>query len=107
MFFSPQPGDHTIGSGGQKFGRRCYFQNHAHNEEAEGRPQVTLVSRNARFAHEGHLRVTLVSQSGYFAHEGRLRVTFVSQNACFAHEGHLRVTLVSQSGYFAHEGLGT
>ena len=92
MYFSPQPGDHThtIGSGGQKFGRRCYFQNHAHNEEAEGRPQVTLVSRNARFAHEG-----------------RLRVTLVSRNARFAHEGRLRVTLVSQSGYFAHEGLGT
>ena len=90
MHFSPQPGDHTIGSGGQKFGRRCYFQNHAHNEESEGRPQVTLVSQNACFAHEGHLRVTLVSR-----------------NARFAHEGHLRVTLVSQSGYFAHEGLGT
>ena len=90
MYFSPQPGDHTIGSGGQKFGRRCYFQNHAHNEEAEGRLRVTLVSRNA-----------------CFAHEGRLRVTLVSRNACFAHEGHLRVTLVSQSGYFAHEGLGT
>ena len=90
MFFSPQPGDHTIGSGGQTFGRRCYFQNHAHNEEAEGRPQVTLVSRNARFAHEGCPRVTLVSR-----------------NARFAHEGRLRVTLVSQSGYFAHEGLGT
>lgn len=70
MHFSPQPGDHTIGSGGQKFGRHCYFQNHAHNEESEGRPRVTLVSRNAWFAHEGHLRVTLVSQSGYFAHEG-------------------------------------
>lgn len=70
MHFSPQPGDHTIGSGGQKFGRRCYFQNHAHNEEAEGRPRVTLVSRNACFAHEGHPRVTLVSPSGYFAHEG-------------------------------------
>ncbi len=53
MHFSPQPGDHTIGSGGQKFGRRCYFQNHAHNEESEGRPQVTLVSQNACFAHEG------------------------------------------------------
>ena len=52
MHFSPQPGDHTIGSGGQKFGRRCYFQNHAHNEESEGRLQVTLVSRNACFAHE-------------------------------------------------------
>ena len=70
MYFSPQPGDHTIGSGGQKFGRRCYFQNHAHNEEAEGRLRVSLVSRNARFAHEGRLRVTLVSPSGYFAHEG-------------------------------------
>ena len=70
MYFSPKPGDHTIGSGGQKLGRRCYFQNHAHNEEAEGRLRVTLVSRNACFAHEGHLRVTLVSQSGYFAHEG-------------------------------------
>ena len=90
MYFSPQPGDHTIGSGGQKFGRRCYFQNHAHNEEAEGRPQVTLVSRNARFAHEG-----------------RLRVSLVSRNARFAHEGCLRVSLVSQSGYFAHEGPGT
>ena len=90
MYFSPQPGDHTIGSGGQKFGRRCYFQNHAHNEESEGRPQVTLVSRNACFAHEGRPRVSLVSQS-----------------ACFAHEGHLRVTLVSQSACFAHEGLGT
>ena len=56
MHFSPQPG--------------AYFQNHAHNEEAEGRPQVTLVSRNARFAHEGRPRVSLVSQSGYFAHEG-------------------------------------
>ena len=90
MHFSPQPGDHTIGSGGQKFGRRCYFQNHAHNEESEGRPRVSLVSRNARFAHEGRPRVSLVSQS-----------------ACFAHEGHLRVSLVSPSGYFAHEGLGT
>ena len=86
MYFSPQPGDHTIGSGGQKFGRRCYFQNHAHNEEAEGRLRVTLVSRNARFAHEGHL---------------------VSRNARFAHEGRPRVSLVSPSGYFAHEGLGT
>ena len=57
MYFSPQPGDHTIGSGGQKFGRRCYFQNHAHNEESEGRPRVSLVSRNACFAHEGRLRV--------------------------------------------------
>mgnify|MGYP004477094215 FL=1 len=90
MYFSPQPGDHTIGSGGQKFGRRCYFQNHAHNEESEGRLRVTLVSRNA-----------------CFAHKGRLRVTLVSRNACFAHEGHLRVTLVSPSGYFAHDGLGT
>ena len=90
MYFSPQPGDHTIGSGGQKFGRRCYFQNHAHNEESEGRPQVSLVSRNA-----------------CFAHEGRPRVSLVSRNACFAHEGRLRVTLVSPSGYFAHEGLGT
>lgn len=90
MYFSPQPGDHTIGSGGQKFGRRCYFQNHAHNEEAEGRLRVTLVSRNACFAHEGHLRVTLVSR-----------------NARFAHEGRPRVSLVSPSGYFAHEGLGT
>ena len=53
MHFSPQPGDHTIGSGGQKFGRRCYFQNHAHNEESEGRPQVTLVSPSGYFAHEG------------------------------------------------------
>jgi hypothetical protein len=53
MYFSPQPGDHTIGSGGQKFGRHCYFQNHAHNEESEGRPRVTLVSRNGYFAHEG------------------------------------------------------
>lgn len=70
MYFSPQPGDHTIGSGGQKFGRRCYFQNHEHNEESEGRPRVSLVSRNACFAHEGRLRVTLVSPSGYFAHEG-------------------------------------
>ena len=70
MYFSPQPGDHTIGSGGQKFGRRCYFQNHAHNEESEGHLRVTLVSQSACFAHEGHLRVTLVSQSGYFAHEG-------------------------------------
>ena len=70
MYFSPQPGDHTIGSGGQKFGRRCYFQNHAHNEESECRLRVTLVSRNACFAHEGRLRVTLVSPSGYFAHEG-------------------------------------
>ena len=86
MYFSPHPGDHTIGSGGQKFGRRCYFQNHAHNEESEGRLRVTLVSRNACFAHEGRLRVTLVSQSGYFAHEGRLLVTLVSQSACFAHE---------------------
>ncbi len=76
MYFSPQPA--------------AYFQNHAHNEEAEGR-----------------LRVTLVSQSACFAHEGRLRVSLVSRNACFAHEGRLRVTLVSQSGYFAHEGLGT
>ena len=90
MYFSPKPGDHTIGSGGQKFGRRCYFQNHAHNEESEGR-----------------LRVTLVSQNACFAHEGRLRVTLVSRNARFAHEGRLRVTLVSPSGYFAHEGLGT
>ena len=90
MYFSPQPGDHTIGSGGQKFGRRCYFQNHAHNEEAEGRPQVTLVSRNARFVHEG-----------------RSRVSLVSRNARCAHEGCLRVSLVSQSGYFAHEGPGT
>ncbi len=39
MYFSPQPA--------------AYFQNHAHNEEAEGR-----------------LRVSLVSPSGYFAHEG-------------------------------------
>ena len=38
MYFSPKPGDHTIGSDSQKLGRRCYFQNHAHNEEAEGRP---------------------------------------------------------------------
>ena len=90
MYFSPQPGDHTIGSSGQKFGRRCYFQNHAHNEESEGRPQVTLVS-----------------QSACFAHEGRPRVSLVSRNARFAHEGRLRVTLVSPSGYFAHEGLGT
>ena len=90
MYFSPKPGDHTIGSGGQKLGRRCYFQNHVHNEESEGRPRVTLVSRNARFAHEG-----------------RQRVSFVSRNARFAHEGRLRVSLVSQSGYFAHEGLGT
>lgn len=52
MHFSPQPGDHTIGSGGQKFGRRCYFQNHAHNEEAEGHLRVTLVSQSACFAHE-------------------------------------------------------
>ena len=90
MYFSPKPGDHTIGSDGQKLGRRCYFQNHAHNEESEGRLRVTFVSRNA-----------------CFAHEGRLRVALVSRNVCFAHEGHLRVTLVSQSGYFAHEGLGT
>ena len=90
MYFSPQPGDHTIGSGGQKFGRCCYFQNHAHNEESEGRLRVMFVSRNARFAHEG-----------------RLWVSLVSRNARFAHEGRLRVTLVSQSGYFAHEGLGT
>ena len=90
MYFSPQPGDHTIGSGGQKFGRRCYFQNHAHNEESEGRLRVSLVSRNA-----------------CFAHEGRPRVTLVSRNARFAHEGRLRITLVSPSGYFAHEGLGT
>jgi len=87
MYFSPQPGDHTIGSGGQKFGRRCYFQNHAHNEEAEGRLRVTLVSRNACFAHEGRPRVSLVSRNACFAHEGRLRVTLVSQSACFAHEG--------------------
>ena len=103
MYFSPQPGDHTIGSGGQKFGRRCYFQNHAHNEEAEGRLRVTLVSRNARFAHEGRPRVTLVSRNARFAHEGHL----VSRNARFAHEGRPRVSLVSPSGYFAHEGLGT
>ena len=90
MYFSPQPGDHTIGSGGQKFGRCCYFQNHAHNEESEGRLRVTLVSRNARFVHEG-----------------RSRVSLVSRNARFAHEGRLRVSLVSQSGYFAHEGPGT
>lgn len=103
MYFSPQPGDHTIGSGGQKFGRRCYFQNHAHNEEAEGRLRVTLVSRNACFAHEGRPRVTLVSRNARFAHEGHL----VSRNARFAHEGRPRVSLVSPSGYFAHEGLGT
>ena len=103
MYFSPQPGDHTIGSGGQKFGRRCYFQNHAHNEEAEGRLRVTLVSRNACFAHEGRLRVSLVSRNARFAHEGHL----VSRNARFAHEGRPRVSLVSPSGYFAHEGLGT
>ena len=107
MYFSPQPGDHTIGSGGQKFGRRCYFQNHAHNEESEGRLRVTLVSRNACFAHKGRLRVTLVSRNACFAHEGRLRVSLVSRNARFAHEGRPRVSLVSQSGYFAHEGLGT
>ena len=107
MHFSPQPGDHSIGSGGQKFGRRCYFQNHAHNEEAEGRPRVTLVSRNACFAHEGRPRVTLVSRNARFAHEGRPRVTLVSRNARFAHEGRPRVSLVSPSGYFAHEGLGT
>ena len=107
MYFSPQPGDHTIGSGGQKFGRRCYFQNHAHNEEAEGRLRVTLVSRNACFAHEGRPRVSLVSRNARFAHEGRPRVSLVSQSTCFAHEGHLRVTLVSQSACFAHEGLGT
>ncbi len=71
MHFSPQPGDHTIGSGGQKFGRRCYFQNHAHNEESEGRLRVSLVSQSACFAHEGHLRVTLVSQSTCFTHESR------------------------------------
>ena len=71
MYFSPQPGDHTIGSGGQKFGRRCYFQNHAHNEESEGRLRVSLVSQSACFAHEGHLRVTLVSQSTCFTHESR------------------------------------
>lgn len=87
MHFSPQPGDHTIGSGGQKFGRRCYFQNHAHNEEAEGRPRVTLVSPSGYFAHEGRPRVTLVSRNAWFAHEDRPRVTLVSQNACFAHEG--------------------
>ena len=107
MYFSPKPGDHTIGSDGQKLGRRCYFQNHAHNEDPEGRLRVTLVSRNARFAHEGRPRVTLVSRNARFAHEGRPRVSLVSQSACFAHEGHLRVSLVSQSGYFAHEGLGT
>ena len=107
MYFSPKPGDHTIGSGGQKLGRRCYFQNHAHNEESEGRLRVTLVSRNACFAHKGRLRVTLVSRNARFAHEGRPRVSLVSRNACFAHEGRLRVTLVSRNACFAHEGLGT
>ena len=91
MYFSPQPGNHTIGSGGQKFGRRYYFQNHVHNEESEGRLLVTLVSRNARFAHEGRPRVSLVSRNARFAHEGHLLVTLVSRNACFAHEGRLRV----------------
>lgn len=87
MHFSPQPGDHTIGSGGQKLGRRCYFQNLAHNvsdmsldESGSNSAKVaatSLLLRVTRGSSDAYFNIPIIPDPVYAVIYLRIRCFFV------------------------------